>query len=67
MKPVTEFEVKFMNIFIESGIQMLPNSDRSAYESDSDYEFVQFVTDRLKKFYELYKSPTVTEEGSKDW
>lgn len=67
MKPVTDFEVKFMNIFIESGIQMLPNSDRSAYESDSDYEFVQFVTDRLSKFYALYKSPTVIEEGSKDW
>jgi hypothetical protein len=67
MKPVTEFELKFMNIFIESGIQMLPNSDRSAYESDSDYEFVQFVTDRLKKFYALYKSPVVVQETSKDW
>jgi hypothetical protein len=67
MKPVTDFEVKFMNIFIESGIQMLPNSDRSAYDSDSDYEFVQFVTDRLIKFYALYKAPVVLEEGNKDW
>jgi hypothetical protein len=67
MKPVTEFELKFMNIFIESGIQMLPNSDRSAYESDSDYEFVQFVTDRLIKFYALYKPQTQVEEALKDW
>ncbi len=67
MKPITEFEVKFMNIFLESGIQMLPNSDRSAYNSDSDYEFVQFVTDRLIKFYSLYKVEASTEEVAKDW
>ncbi len=67
MKPITEFEVKFMNIFLESGIQMLPNSDRSAYNSDSDYEFVQFVTDRLIKFYSLYKVEAPTEEVAKDW
>lgn len=67
MKQITEFELKFMNMFIETGIQMLPNSDRSAYDSDSDYEFIQFVTERLKKFYELYKAPVVIEEGNKDW
>ena len=67
MKQITEFELKFMNMFIETGIQMLPNSDRSAYNSDSDYEFIQFVTDRLLKFYALYKAPTIIEEASKDW
>ena len=67
MKQITEFELKFMNMFIETGIQMLPNSDRSAYDSDSDYEFIQFVTDRLLKFYALYKAPVVIEEGNKDW
>lgn len=67
MKQITEFELKFMNMFIETGIQMLPNSDRSAYDSDSDYEFIQFVTDRLVKFYALYKAPIVIEEGDKEW
>jgi hypothetical protein len=68
MKQVTEFELKFMNMFIETGIQMLPNSDRSAYDTDSDYEFVEFVTDRLKKFYALYQSKaTFQETGQQDW
>jgi hypothetical protein len=67
MKQITEFELKFMNMFIETGIQMLPNSDRSAYDSDSDYEFIQFVSDRLVKFYALYKTPTIIEEGDKEW
>ena len=68
MKQVTEFELRFMNMFIETGIQMLPNSDRSAYETDTDYEFVQFVTERLKKFYALYQSKaTFQEPGQKDW
>lgn len=68
MKQITEYELKFMSMFIETGIQMIPNSDRSAYNSDSDYEFSQFVTDRLKKFYELYKTveePQVV--GDKEW
>jgi hypothetical protein len=67
MKQITEYELKFMNMFIETGIQMLPNSDRSAYDSDSDYEFIQFVTDRLLKFYALYKTSVVIEEGDKEW
>jgi hypothetical protein len=67
MKPVTDFELKFMNMFVESGIQALPNSDRSAYDSDSDYEFIQFVTDRLVKFYTLYKTSTIIEEVNKEW
>jgi hypothetical protein len=67
MKQITEYELKFMNMFIETGIQMLPNPDRSAYESDSDYEFIQFVSDRLVKFYALYKTPTIIEEGDKEW
>jgi hypothetical protein len=68
MKQITEYELKFMSMFIETGIQMIPNSDRSAYNSDEDYEFSQFVTDRLKKFYELYKpveQPQVV--GDKEW
>jgi hypothetical protein len=67
MKQITEYELKFMNMFIETGIQMLPNHDRSAYDSDSDYEFIQFVSDRLVKFYALYKTPTIIEEGDKEW
>ena len=67
MKQITEYELKFMSMFIETGIQMIPNSDRSAYNSDEDYVFSQFVTERLKKFYELYKAPVVLEEGNKDW
>ena len=67
MKQITEFELKFMNMFIETGIQMLPNPDRSVYDSDSDYEFIQFVTDRLVKFYALYKTPVVIEEGNREW
>jgi hypothetical protein len=67
MKPITDFELRFMNIFAESGIQALPTSDRSAYDSDSDYEFTQFVTDRLLKFYALYKTQPTVEEGDKEW
>jgi hypothetical protein len=55
-----------MNIFLEEGIQMLPNSDRSAYNSDADYEFAMFVHARLAKFYAMYK-PEPQEEASKDW
>jgi hypothetical protein len=68
MKPVTEYELRFMSVFLETGIQMIPNSDRSAYDSDADYEFTQFVTDRLMKFYALYKTaaePQVV--GDKEW
>jgi len=68
MKPVTEYELRFMSVFLETGIQMIPNSDRAAYESDADYEFTQFVTDRLMKFYALYKTtaePKVV--GDKEW
>jgi hypothetical protein len=68
MKPVTEYELRFMSVFLETGIQMIPNSERSAYDSDSDYEFTQFVTDRLIKFYALYKpvaEPQVV--GDKEW
>jgi hypothetical protein len=68
MKPVTEYELRSMSVFLETGIQMIPNSDRSAYDSDADYEFTQFVTDRLMKFYALYKTaaePQVV--GDKEW
>jgi hypothetical protein len=67
MKPVTEYELRFMSIFLETGIQMIPNSDTEAYNSEQDYEFSQFVTERLKKFYALYKPQTQVEEVSKDW
>jgi hypothetical protein len=67
MKPITDFELKFMNIFADSGVQMLPNSDRSAYNSDQDYEFAMFVHNRLGKFYALYKPESQSEEASKDW
>lgn len=69
MKLATEYEIKFMNMFLENGIEMLPNPDRSAYDSDSDYEFIEFVTERLIKFYELYRNPYATvviDEGSQD-
>jgi hypothetical protein len=68
MSPITEYELKFVSIFLETGIQMIPNSDRSAYDSDADYEFTQFVTNRLQKFYALYKpaaEPQVV--GDKEW
>jgi hypothetical protein len=68
MKPVTEYELRFMSVFLETGIQMIPNSDRSAYDSDADYEFTQFVTDRLMKFYALYKTAAEPQiVGDKEW
>ena len=68
MKPVTEYELRFMSVFLETGIQMIPNSDRSAYDSDADYEFTQFVTDRLMKFYALYKTSAEPQViGDKEW
>jgi len=69
MKLATEYEIKFMNMFLENGIEMLPNPDRAAYDSDSDYEFIEFVTERLIKFYELYRNPYATvviDEGLQD-
>ena len=56
MKSVTDFELKFMNMFIESGFEPLPNLDRAAYTSDEHHEFAMFVHDRLLKFYALYKT-----------
>lgn len=56
-------------MFLETGIQMLPNPNREAYDSDADYEFIQFVTERLIKFYALYKTqyePIVINEGSQN-
>ena len=67
MKPVTEYELRFINEFLTTGLQMIPNSDREAYNSDSDYEFSQFVTERLKKFYELYRHEAIIPEGNKEW
>jgi hypothetical protein len=68
MKPVTEFELKFINEFLTTGIQMIPNPDRSAYESDEIHNWILLVTERLKKFYALYDfkisfHPT----GNQDW
>ena len=63
MKPITDFELRFMNIFAESGYQMLPNSDRSAYTSDEDYEFAMFVHHRLVKFYALYRPTASAPQG----
>jgi hypothetical protein len=68
MSPITEYELKFVSVFLETGIQMIPNSDRSAYDSDADYEFTQFVTNRLQKFYAIYKpEPVVEQPGQQDW
>lgn len=68
MKPVTDFELKFMNEFLTTGIQMIPNPERSAYESDEVHNFVLLVTERLQKFYALYdfKLPFYP-AGNKDW
>lgn len=66
MSIISSFELRYMNIFAEEGIQMLPNSDRSAYTSDEDHEFAMFVHSRLVKFYALYK-PEQTGKGFKDW
>jgi hypothetical protein len=67
MKPITDFELKFMNMFVESGIEALPNSDRSAYTSDEHHEFAMFVHNRLIKFYALYKTQAIIPEGNKEW
>ena len=67
MKPVTEYELRFMSIFLETGIQMIPNSDTEGYNSEQDYEFSQFVTERLKKFSALYRATEPQPVGDKEW
>jgi predicted solute-binding protein len=67
MKPVTDYELRFINEFLTTGLQMIPNSDTEAYNSEQDYEFSQFVTERLKKFYELYRHEAIIPEGNKEW
>jgi predicted solute-binding protein len=67
MKPVTEYELRFINEFLTTGLQMIPNSDTEAYNSEQDYEFSQFVTERLKKFYELYRTTPPQLVGDKEW
>ncbi len=67
VRPATDYELKFISMFLETGIQMIPNSDRSGYEQDADYEFAQFVTERLIKFYALYKTQMPQAVNSKDW
>jgi hypothetical protein len=67
MKPVTDYELRFINEFLETGLQMIPNSDTEGYNSEQDYEFSQFVTERLKKFYALYRAMPPQLVGDKEW
>jgi len=68
MKPVTDYELRFMNEFLTTGIQMIPSPERSAYDGDEQYNFVVLVTERLLKFYALYdvKTPLYA-IGDKEW
>jgi len=68
MKPVTDFELKFISEFLTTGIQTIPNPERSAYESDEHHKFATMIIDRLQKFYSLYHVKTpLYEEGDKEW
>jgi len=60
-------ELRFINEFLETGLQMIPNSDTEGYNSEQDYEFSQFVTERLKKFYALYRAMPPQLVGDKEW
>jgi hypothetical protein len=64
---ITDFEKKFMAIFIDSGYQMLPTTDKSGYNSDEDYEYSIRVSDRLIKFYALYRDRSMVIESNKEW
>ena len=64
---MTDFEKKFMAIFIDSGYQMLPTTDRLGYNSDADYDYAMKVSGRLIKFYALYRDPELVLEGNKEW
>jgi hypothetical protein len=59
MEKATEFERRYMNMYLENGIGMLPSSSRSDWPNSTDEQFlfVQEVHQRLSKFYDLYRTP----------
>jgi hypothetical protein len=61
MEKVTEFERRYMNMFLDNGIGMLPGSARSDYPNATEEEFVyiQMVHKRLAKFYDLYRDNSI--------
>lgn len=59
MSKVTEFEKRYISMYLDNGIGMLPSSSRSDWDNSTEEQFlfVQEVSKRLSKFYDLYKTP----------
>ena len=56
---ITDFEKRYMKMFLEDGWAVLPSRDASDWSNSTreQFEFVCEVRERLAKFYELYSTP----------
>lgn len=56
---ITDFELRYMKMFMEEGWAVLPSRDASDWSNSTreQFEFVCEVRERLAKFYELYSTP----------
>ena len=56
---ITDFEKRYMKMFLEDGWAVLPSRDASdgPNATREQFEFVCEVRERLAKFYELYSTP----------
>lgn len=56
---VTNFERKRIENYFKTGLMILPPSDRGSYPTFEDFEYAQWVHQRLARLVDLYNS----EEG----
>jgi len=56
---VTNFERKRIEHYFKTGLMILPPSDRGSYDTFEEFEYAQWVHQRLARLVDLYSS----EEG----
>jgi hypothetical protein len=67
---ITDFELRYMKMFIEEGWAVLPSRDASDWPNATkeQFQFVCDVRERLAKFHELYSTPIEFPENEvREW